>query len=232
MSKLPGICYLCGEPLCNPIDRDHAPPRQLYADDIRKQHSPNLLTIPVHRACNQAYQHDEDYFVNTLMPFARGSYSGNAFYSKTLRKFKRGEKRGLVHRVLREFEHRPTGIVLPPGKIAKRFEGTRVHRVAWKIVRGLYFHHFNIFLPLSLPSGLRIVLPDQEPPPDYFGVIDEATHGQYPGVFDYRFAKFPEVNNFNYWAMLLWDRLLLLFTFHDPSCSCEACASRRDKSNG
>ena len=73
-----GICYLCGEQLREPIDRDHVPPRQLYAYDIRKLHAPNLLTIPVHRACNRAFQHDEDYFVHTLMPFARGSYTGNA----------------------------------------------------------------------------------------------------------------------------------------------------------
>jgi hypothetical protein len=44
MSVLPGmlnstdICYLCGESVSNPIDRDHVPPHQLYADEIRKQH--------------------------------------------------------------------------------------------------------------------------------------------------------------------------------------------------
>ena len=221
------ICYLCGKSLSAPISRDHVPPRQLYADDVRKRHSPNLLTIPVHGACNAAYQLDEDYFVNTLMPFAKGSYSGNAVYAETLRKFKAGEQRKLIYRVLREFEHRPSGIVLPAGKIAKRFEGTRIHRVAWKIVRGLYFHHHQTYLAPDLPSGLRMVLPGQEPPPDFVGIINEPTHGQYPGVFDYRFATFPEVNKFHYWAMLLWDRLLLLFTFHDPSCPCESCTAKR-----
>ena len=45
------------------------PPKQFYADEIRKKHDLNLLTIPVHADCNLAYQHDEDYFVNTI---ARG----------------------------------------------------------------------------------------------------------------------------------------------------------------
>jgi hypothetical protein len=48
-----------------------APPTQLFAPAIRKQHAPQLLTIPVHDACNKAYQLDEDYFVHTLIPFAR-----------------------------------------------------------------------------------------------------------------------------------------------------------------
>lgn len=221
-----GICYLCGDQLRAPIDRDHVPPRQLYAADIRKLHAPNLLTIPVHRACNRAFQHDEDYFVNTLMPFARGSYAGNVIYSEVLLKFEQGKQRPLIQRVLREFEHRPAGLILPPGKMIKRFQGVRLHRVAWKIVRGLYFHHFDIVLPSHLISGLRIVLPDENPPPDFLGVIDEPTRGQYPGVFDYRFAKFPAVQDFHYWAILLWDRLLLLFTFHDPACSCAACGAR------
>lgn len=226
------ICYLCGKPLNEPTNRDHVPPQQLYADEIRKRHSPNLLTIPVHKSCNSSYQLDEDYFVTTLMPFAVGSYSGSAFYSEILAKFKRGERRSVVQlaqKVLHEFEHRPTGLILPPGKIVKRFDGVRVHRVAMKIVRGLYFHHFKKFLPQELLSDLRIVLPDQEPPPDFIGIVDEPTHGQYPGVFDYRFATFPEVHNFHYWALLLWDRILLLFTFHDPACACEACATKQNQ---
>jgi hypothetical protein len=42
-------------------------------------------------------------------------------------------------------------------------------------------------------------------------------------VFDYKFAKFPEVHNFNYWAILLWDRLIMIMMFHDPACDCESC---------
>ena len=223
-----GICYLCGEPLHEAINRDHVPPQQFYADEILKLHSPNLLTIPVHKGCNSSYHFDEDYFVNTLMPFAVGSYSGNAFYSEVLTKFKRGKNKKLISRVLREFEQRPAGLILPPGKIVKRFDSERVHRVTLKIVRGLYFHHFRKFLPQELVDNLRIFfLPEQEPPPDFIAIANEPTHGQYPGVFDYRFATFPEANNFHYWALLLWDRILLLLTFHDPACTCEVCVTKQ-----
>lgn len=228
MNVLPSTCYLCGKPLLPPISNDHVPPKQLYADDVRKTHSPNLRTIPVHAACNQAYQHDEDYFVNTMAPFARGSYAGNALLKEVFAKYNAGEKRGLVHKVLKEFEHKPSGIVLPSSLIAKRLEGDRVHRVAWKIIRGLYFHHFNEVLPEWVPNGLEIVPPDRPPPKEFLiGLPDNPIHGQYPGVFDYKFAKFPEVHNFNYWAMLLWDRIILIVKFHDPTCNCEHCTQLR-----
>lgn len=227
-----GICYLCGKPLQEPINRDHVPPQQLYADEVRKNHSPNLLTIPVHEACNSGYQLDEDYFVSTLMPFAVDSYSGNAFYSEMLRKYKLGKRRNIIQLVkiiLCEFEKRPARLILPPGKIVKRFDGERLKRVTTKIVRGLYFHHFKKILPRELESSLRIVLPDQEPPKDFICIANEITRGLYPGVFDYRFKIFTEVNNFHYWAFLLWDRIILLFTFHDPACTCEACIAKQSR---
>lgn len=227
MISLPTVCYLCGKSLAEPVNRDHVPPQQIYADDVRKVHSPNLLTIPVHAACNKAYQYDEDYFANTIAPLARGSYSGNAFLGEVLHKFAAGQKQGLVHKVLQEFEHQPGGLILPTGLVAKRFEGKRLHRVAWKIIRGLYFHNFNEVLPEGIPNRLQIVSPDQPPPPEFLALSDAPVRGQYPGVFDYKFAKFPEVHNLNYWAMLLWDRVILIMSFHDPSCDCEYCINAK-----
>lgn len=224
MNLSPSVCYLCGQPLVEPLSRDHVPPRQFYADGIRKKHNPNLLTISVHDSCNRGYQFDEDYFVNTLVPYARGSYSGDALLHEIFRKYDAGQKRALVHKVHEEFERRPSGLILPPGLVAKRIEGNRVRRVAWKIIRGLYFHSFNEPLPEDTPNRLKVIPPDQPPPREFFALPDEPVRGQYPGVFDYKFAKFPEVNNFNYWAMLFWDRIILIVTFHDPACDCGHCA--------
>ena len=225
MMQVPSLCYLCGQPLIEPLSQDHVPPRQFYADAIRKAHNPNLLTITVHKACNLAYQFDEDYFVNTLAPFAKDSYSGNVLLHEIFGKYHSGQKQGLVHKVRQEFEHRPSGLVLPSGLVAKRIEGNRVHRVAWKIIRGLYFHHYNEVLPEYTPTGLEIVPPDRPPPKEFIiGLPDHPVHGRHPGVFDYKFAKFPEVHNFNYWAMLLWDRIILIVKFHDPSCDCKRCS--------
>ena len=40
-------------------------------------------------------------------------------------------------------------------------------------------------------------------------------------VFDYKYVTFPELNDFHYWGMLLWDRLILTMMFHSLACKCE-----------
>lgn len=233
MSSPPSLCYLCGKPLAHPTSVDHVPPRQLYAKAVRREHNPNLLTIPVHAACNRSFQHDEDYFVNTLVPFGLGSYAGMALLREVFTKYTAGEKQRLVGKVLGEFQHTPGGILLPPGLVAKRIEGTRVHRVAWKIVRGLYFHEFGQVLPEYTPSGLEIAPPDRPPPARFLHALhDLPSRGSYPGVFDYKYTQFAELHGFNYWALLLWDRLILIVTFHSPSCGCERCVSVRTQHEG
>ncbi|MGD0917050.1 MAG: hypothetical protein ABSB22_11390 [Thermodesulfobacteriota bacterium] len=49
--------------------------------------------------------------------------------------------------VLKEFDKRPSGLILPFGKVAKRFDGQRVWRVVWKIMRGLFLKEIGRFLP-------------------------------------------------------------------------------------
>ena len=53
----------------------------------------------------------------------------------------------LYQAVRREFEKQPSGLHLPGGRVVKRFQGERVNRVVWKLVRGLYFHEMSSVLP-------------------------------------------------------------------------------------
>ena len=215
------ICYLCGKSLAGAIDLDHVPMRQIHAPDVRRTHNLQLLTIPVHGHCNKQFQRDEDYFVHTIMPFARGSYAGDAIYQRTLEQFRNGRNSGLVHRVLQEFEPRPSGLVLPVNKVVKRLDGARISRVAWKIVRGLYFHHNNAVLPATAALWVSLTPPGDVPPEHFLhfvGLPDNPSHGRYPGIFDYKFQMFPEGH---YWALLFWDRIIMTVIFHDPACTCE-----------
>lgn len=218
---LPELCYLCGKLLAEPIGWDHAPMRQMFAAEVRKAHNlSKLITIPVHDACNKAYQLDEDYFIHSLMPFARGSYAGQAIYDDVLAKFRRGEKIGLTRKVLNEFDPRPSGLFLPGDKVIKRFDGARIQRVAWKIVRGLYFHHNGIVLAEHQPTWVSLTPPGETPPEHFLkfmGVEDHKANGEYPGVFDYRFDKFTDTQTTYYWALLLWDRVIVTVIFDDPS---------------
>ena len=228
------ICYLCGKKFDENISKDHIPPKQFYAGCIRQTHSPNLLTLPTHKSCNTAYQLDEDYFVHSLGPLALGSYSGNAILRDIDHQMKRPQGYGkrIGQMILKEFDRRPGGIILPHSKVAKRFDGKRIWRIIWKITRGLYFHEKGQFLPEKTPRLFDIVSPGDKPSSELSYVLRTPSRGQHPGVFDYKFMNIPEINNMHLWSMLLWDRIIIFIAFHDPECPCSKCKDVRfDQSN-
>jgi len=216
-------CYLCGNKLDEEIDQDHVPPRQFYGKQLRKKHSPNLFTLPVHPACNKSYQKDEDYFVHSIAPLTKGSYSGDGIWNDIARQFQRPQGQRIGQMISREFDDRPSGLYLPDGKVLKRFDGERVWRVVWKILRGLFFKEYSRFLPEDTPRLFKVISVGEKPPPEFDAVRNTPSMGQYPNVFDYKFIVIPELNDFHFWAMLFWDRLIKLIAFHDPNCKCEKC---------
>ncbi len=229
------MCYLCGKPLSPPTDLDHPVMQQLFASEIRRKHNVSkLITIEVHKACNSAYQSDEDYFVRSLMPFAGGSVAGDAIYAKVLKDFRAGRQVPLATMVLNEFDPNPSGLSLPGDKIVKRFEGERLRRVAWKMVRGLHFYHTGEVLPEGWPTvGVQVYAGETPPPDDVLCFVGIAqSRGQYPGVFDYKFDKFPESGDLHYWALLFWDRIIVRVAFHDPACACDTCIPARVRKTG
>jgi hypothetical protein len=156
----------------------------------------------------------------------RGSEAGDKLYKHILNKYRSGEAVGLIKKVLAEFEPQPGGIVLPGNRVLKRFDGERIRRVAWKIVRGLYFHRTGKLLPENLTVAVTLTTQDERPPGHFIAFRDLPDNdelGHYPGVFAYRFQVFPEVQNAQYWALLLWDRVILTVAFHDPRCTCADC---------
>ena len=215
------ICYLCGKKLKGNIDDDHVPPKQFYAKSIRKMHNPNLFTLPTHTSCNKSYQMDEDYFVQSLAPLAIGSYSGTSIWKDISQRMKRPESQKINMMILKEFDQR---IILPNNKIIKRFDGKRSRRIIWKITRGLFFKETGRFLPENTPRLFKFISVDEKPPPEFLYYISTSpSRGQYPGVFDYKYVDLPEYNNFHYWGILFWEKLIVIVAFHDPSCSCAKC---------
>jgi hypothetical protein len=160
---------------------------------------------------------------------ARGSEAGDAIYRKTLGAFRSGKEVPLTKMVLGEFERHPSGLILPGGKVIKRFDGERLRRVAWKIARGLHFHHTGEVFPDKWPTvGVQVFAGTTPPPNDLicFANIAES-RGDHPGVFDYKFDTFPEACNLHYWLLLLWDRIIIRVVFHDLACTCQTCTSER-----
>ena len=91
-------------------------------------------------------------------------------------------------------------------------------------MRGLFFYEHQRVLSEDAPRTFKLVHPGEKPPDVFFSIPDDQILGQYPGVFDYKFRVFPEIDNSHLWAMLFWNRLILLTAFHDPDCECEVCS--------
>ncbi|MCK1597975.1 hypothetical protein IVA96_00395 [Bradyrhizobium sp. 159] len=218
-------CYLCSKLLKEPVTPDHVPPKLFFPAELRKKYGmTDLLTIPVHHACNQMWRMDEEYFVHTLLPLARGSEAGDAAHAQTFKKYQGGRNVPLVNMVMDEFKHVVKGIHLPANRVAKMIDADRFHDALYKIIRGLHYHHSGEILP-SIWSITYTVTPPYEDPPEEFKTFAQgrASMGKYPGIFASAFHKFTEVNNLHFWAFLLWDGVILTAAFHDPAFECDHC---------
>ncbi len=226
--KNPGqsICHLCGKALGDDRSREHVPPKQFFPKELRGDLQ--LLTVPTHPCCNRSYAKDEEYVFQSLSATAVRSPVGWALRRDRRRRFRSMGKPGLVlfEKVLAEFEQQPGGLYLPPGLVAKTFDRPRVHRVMWKIVRGLFFHHVGRFLPENTPHNCRLYGRRRDVPPHIQEMLDLALviHGVEKSVFAYRFAKVQgEDMKAWWWEMLLWESVMVVVPFHDPTCNCGTC---------
>jgi hypothetical protein len=80
------------EILTNPTSMNHIPLRGFFPPGIRKKHkSTKLITVRVHKACNESYLSDEEYFIYSLYRFALGTYVGNEMHKHIREKFRAGK---------------------------------------------------------------------------------------------------------------------------------------------
>jgi hypothetical protein len=110
----------------------------------------------------------------------------------------------------------------------KRFDSNRIERVLWKIVRGLHFHHITEVLSANWRISWSLTTREEPGPTEHFKLFRDLPGneplGDYPGVFTYRVQHFSETEiSLRYWALLIWDSILVTIQFHDPACRCSEC---------
>jgi hypothetical protein len=220
---MPDICYLCGVNIESDYSMDHLPPKQFYASSLRSDlNLSKLVTIPAHGTCNRSFERDEEYFTWSMSPLAVGSVAGDALARERADKLSRGRSVPLFQAVRQEFDKNPSGLHLPGGRVIKRFEGARVNRVAWKLVRGLYFHETSAVLPDDTPFTTEIIEPERARElagtnPLWEKVKAQPSRGSYGGVFEYKYF-FGEIDGkkLHSWGMILWDKLMIFVAHHHP----------------
>lgn len=226
------MCYLCGLPILpnEKWNRDHVPPLRFFGLIVRKLFSPQVMWLYTHVACNSAYREDEEYTVTALVGHAR-SRTSLAVMEDLWDAFGKGHSQGLIRRVVASF-----GRVLGPrGEVTFALYKVRVDRIAWKIVRGLYFREMGAVLPKKLPGYIYLILPSEAAHrlreiEWYPAVRDTAPMRDdgYAEVFTYKWVcqKDGDLRGHAV-AMLWWDGIIVLAIFHDPFCGCEECVRRR-----
>lgn len=151
-----GICTYCGNE--GLVNKDHIPPKAFFP----KPRPSNLITVPSCEACNNGSSSDDEY-LSTIYGMIDGIPDikvARSLEERNIRNFKRVESFKFINALASDIKKRPIyssrGIYL--GKKATiEVDKKREDLVLKRIVKGLYFHHFEKRL---CDHGLSIELID------------------------------------------------------------------------
>ena len=184
-------CYLCGNPIVpdEEWDRDHVPPKRIFALAVLQQHSPNLEWLYTHKASNRAYREDEEYFIVSFAGHVKTA-TASAVMNDIRRGAAKGHLVGLINDVLSRFAR----IMRARGERVYTWDSARVERALWKIFRGIYSLESSTFLPEAWIHPMWLVPPNSDPSKleglEWFRAVRETQPlARYGAVFDYSFPR-------------------------------------------
>lgn len=198
--RSPKLCYLCGEPGAD--TKDHVPPRGMFP----KQPKGNLITVPAHGACNQAFSEDDERFRNYIV--AMGSFSSTgleAWRSQVLPSLHRNKKlllelREGLSRIRVDGASGEEEIVLP----AIQVDGALIRRQVVRITRELFYKRFRSPLPKGWPIEVY-----RESSQDIVALLGRLRWDEVvPGVFCYCHEVLDTHQRLGVVAMVFFDSLL------------------------
>ena len=212
--RLPRFCAYCGT--ATDLTRDHIPPQSLFPDD--PAHRVDLITVPACRRCNRKFEADDQYFALAIS--AHLLTGQNPVAASLHERAKRGlayvMRKPLGRKIAKELGRvelqTPTGLFAGYQPIWK-YDRRVIDRVACRIVRGLYFHHFGSRVPPGARVGCQALrdIP-MRTAADHAGFEPLFTLLQTqplrdigPGVFKYRFGAALDNPAFSAWIMTIYD---------------------------
>lgn len=200
------FCYLCGRPLSEaPQDVEHVVPKSLF------HKKKDLLTLPAHKACNNSYALDDEYFrlCMTVAAIPGNPTAKKVWEGPVMRGFHRPEMPGLKWATLKSLHpidvHSPAGIYLGTGE-AMLQDAPRIQRVVNRITRGLYATRTGKILPLDWPVSSDLIDPAAAKP--FFDQLYErdlrlARVGD--GAFHYGWAHLEESTREGFFWMIFYE---------------------------
>jgi hypothetical protein len=207
-------CYLCGHEIrSDDGSRDHVPPKSLFP----VPRPSDLITLPAHLACNQAYSADEEGFRADVAALANtGESQQSALVWEAVR---RSHNRAPTKRVEMRKRLIPLELRTKAGLVVGRVEGLRLpvqrtDRVLIKIGKGLHAHFVGI--PVS-PGLVAHAFLNPETDETIKEIIRRSTFSRAFGdVFAYAGGITDEGGSF--WAFTLYRKVaaIVAFTSRDP----------------
>lgn len=215
------VCCLCGRPIerhpradGDTLSMDHVPPKQFFPKVVRTGGGINLWVVPTHKACNERYREDEEYFYHAFCPLVQ---QGNPHMGKTIlrdlsRRRRKPQTPAMVRRIVKT-ARRVTegGIHLPPGVVELAIDRRRIERVVIKIAQGLSCLDRHLFLPPRACKDIRLCT-DEGAVPEMYALSWQVgpTRAVCEKVFSYRHFK---LDDFHLWSMLFWEGFMFCTAF-------------------
>jgi len=221
-------CYLCGSELgSRPSNWDHVPPKRFFPRSLRTGLRLHLLRLRTHVGCNNSYQLDEEYFCAALLPLSIASSSLTA--QDAFEDLVRGAQQPQGARLLMTVGYLPETIDVPdegnatvlrnaildaashdePCAVLRGLDQPRLHRVIWKIVRGLVICCMDYYLPECTSHTIEISMSLESPREKGSGWL--SYHGDDEGVFCFRYAIAAKGRNL--WELVIWSRIVASVSF-------------------
>ena len=205
-----GICSICGNK--DELTREHIPPKGIFLSPRPK----NTITVFSCKKCNHDTKLDDEYFrfwvtagahpQSKLGEVWKDKVVGSSFRRSPalLKKIQDDHKRLIEHHSKTPLKTYDDNIV-PDDLLSRCYmvDAKRINRVACKIVRGLYFHHFSE----PLPYNVELTVSDEPINLDILIKIIKARKGMVggeEGEFIYWF-KFDDTEPyFSRWALFFY----------------------------
>lgn len=162
------LCIYCQT--AEATTRDHVPPKALF----KKPRPANLVAVPACAGCNSAFQKDDEYFLTLSLEIrAQNTPAALAVADNRIRSMNRPDRgsSGLwqpIFKSLRTVELVSPGGLYLGNTLSLNLDVARLSATVNRIIRGLYFHHAAVPIPVqtkvsSLPYEHYCKLPQTEP---------------------------------------------------------------------
>ena len=138
-------CVYCGSK--TNITSDHIPPKCLF----RERKGLQLITVPACDKCNSSYKKDDEYFrIYASVDISRNKQGEKLWYEKVMGStFHRSPK--LRKTIISNITDISVNVKKLDGSILKgkilNLDSSRINNVLIRIVKGLYWYHYNKCLP-------------------------------------------------------------------------------------